>query len=126
MFLHKELATDSGGAGKFRGGLGHALAVKSTSDDVMTFAMRMDRTEHPTVGVAGGLSGGKSQIGINGEPVHPKKTRELNKDDVFAIQCAGGAGHGKPEDRANDAIEADLLDGYISQEAAIRDYGWKK
>ncbi len=126
MFLHKELAIDSGGAGKYRGGLGHALAVKSTSEDVMTFAMRMDRTEHPTVGVAGGLSGAKSQIAINGEPVHPKKTRELNKDDVFAIQCAGGAGHGQPEDRDANAIEADLLDGYISQEAAVRDYGWKK
>lgn len=126
IFLHKELATDSGGAGKFRGGLGHALAVKSTSDDVMTFAMRMDRTEHPTVGVAGGLSGAKSQIAINGEPVHPKKTREIKKDDVFAIQCAGGAGHGQPKDREADAIEADLLDGYISQEAAMRDYGWKK
>ncbi|MEM9357683.1 MAG: hydantoinase B/oxoprolinase family protein [Pseudomonadota bacterium] len=126
MFLHKELATDSGGAGKYRGGLGHALAVKSTSDDVMTFAMRMDRTEHPTVGIAGGLSGAKSEIAINGERVHPKKTREIRKDDVFAIQCAGGAGHGQPEDRKADAIEADLLDEYISREAAIRDYGWKK
>ena len=59
MFLHKELAIDSGGPGKHRGGLGHALAVRSTSDDKITVAMRMDRTEHPTVGVAGGLSGAK-------------------------------------------------------------------
>ncbi len=125
-FLHKELAQDSGGAGKFRGGLGHALAVQSTSEDVMTFAMRMDRTEHPTIGVAGGLNGAKSRIAINDEMAHPKKTREVNKGDVFSIQCAGGAGHGNPQDRDASAIESDLRDGYISEEAASRDYGWEK
>ena len=88
--------------------------------------MRMDRTKHPTVGVAGGLSGAKSRIAINGEAIHPKKTRELEKGDVFAIQCAGGAGHGKPEDRAKTDIEADLRDGYVSKEAAKRDYGWQE
>ena len=125
MFLHKELATDSGGPGKHRGGLGHALAVKSTSDDKITFAMRMDRTEHPTVGLAGGLSGAKARLAVNGETVHPKKTREIEKGDVFTIQCAGGAGHGKPEDRARSDVEADLQDGYISKDAAVRDYGWR-
>lgn len=125
-FLHKELATDSGGAGRFRGGLGHGLAVQSTSSETMTFAARMDRTEHPTIGIDGGLNGAPARVAINGKPVHPKKTRELVKGDVFAIQCAGGAGYGPAGERDRAAVEADLADGYVSEEAAARDYGWRK
>ena len=125
-FHYKELATDSGGPGEFRGGLGHALAVQSTSPEVTTFAARMDRTEHPTIGIDGGLDGAPARVAVNNERVHPKKTRELNRGDVFAIQCAGGAGYGSATNRSREAIAADIADGYISQEAAERYYGWKK
>ena len=125
LFRHKQLAADSAGAGQYRGGLGQALAVESTSDEVMTFAMRMDRTKHPTIGIAGGQQGAPSQVTINGEPVHPKKTKVLNKGDVFAVQCAGGAGYGDVADRNPVAIESDLADGYISEEAARKDYRWR-
>ena len=125
-FLYKELATDSGGPGQYRGGLGHALAVRSTSSEAMTFAARMDRTAHPTIGIDGGHNGAPASIAINDAQVHPKKTRELAKGDTFAVQCAGGAGYGRPEDRDHDAIAADIDDGYVSQEAAARDYGWKR
>lgn len=125
-FLYKELATDSGGPGTFRGGLGHALAVKSTSPETMTFAARMDRTEHPTIGIDGGFNGAPASVAINGETVHPKKTRELSQGDVFAIQCAGGAGYGRPAEREPDAIAADLADGYVSEDAAKRDYNWER
>lgn len=125
-FLYKELATDSGGPGKFRGGLGQALAVQSTSAETTTFALRMDRTQHPTIGIDGGLNGAPASIAINGSPAHPKKTRELDKGDVFAVQCAGGAGHGAPTERDRVAVEADIADGYVSEAAAARDYGWQK
>ena len=125
LFRHKQLAEDSAGAGKHRGGLGQALAVQSTSDEAMTFALRMDRTEHPTIGIAGGRQGAPSQVTVNGQAVHPKKTRVLNKGDVFAIQCAGGAGYGDVSDRDPEAIAADLADGYISEEAARKDYRWR-
>ena len=123
-FKYKELAIDSGGPGRFRGGLGHALAVQSTSSEPMTFAARMDRTNHPAIGIEGGLNGAPASVAINGEIAHPKKTRELEEGDVFAIQCAGGAGHGSPQKRNRAAVEDDIADGYVSAEAATQDYGW--
>ncbi len=125
-FLYKELAIDSGGSGRFRGGLGHALAVQSTSAEAMTFAARMDRTAHPTIGIDHGLNGAPASVAINGSQVHPKKTRELDQGDIFAIQCAGGAGYGPARERDRAAVESDLADGYISQDAAMRDYGWQE
>ena len=124
VFLHKELATDSGGAGRHRGGLGQTLSVRSTSDEKMTFAVRVDRTEHPTIGIAGGHPGGPSQVSVNGETVHPKKTRELFKGEVYTVQCAGGAGYGDPAERESAAVATDVADGYVSPEAARRDYSW--
>ena len=111
--------------GQFRGGLGQALAVESTSDEPMTFAVRMDRTAHPTIGVEGGNQGATARVTINDKVVHSKKTRVIQKGDVYAIQCAGGAGYGKVGVRETDAIKADLVDGYISEEGARRDYNWK-
>jgi N-methylhydantoinase B len=124
IFLDKELATDSGGAGTFRGGLGHVLTVKSTSDQKMTFALRLDRTQHPTIGVHGGRHGAPSHVTINGEPAHPKKTRELFNGDIYSVQCAGGAGYGNPAQRDRAAVAQDVADGYVSREAARKNYGW--
>ena len=92
----------------------------------MTFAARMDRTAHPTIGIDGGHNGAPASIAINDAQVHPKKTRELAQGDTFAVQCAGGAGYGPAGARDADAIAADVADGYVSPEAAERDYGWKR
>jgi N-methylhydantoinase B len=123
VFLHKELATDSGGAGRYRGGLGQRLSVRSTSDQKMTFAVRVDRTAHPTIGIEGGGRGAPSRVEVNGKAVHPKKTLELFKGDVYTVQCAGGAGYGAPGERDGEALARDVADGYVSPEAARRDYG---
>ena len=52
--------------------------------------------------------------------------RDRNKGDVFAVSCAGGAGHGRAENRLRASIEDDILDGYISIEEAKRSYGWSE
>jgi N-methylhydantoinase B len=123
VFLHKELATDSGGAGRYRGGLGQKFSVRSTSEEKMTFAVRVDRTAHPTIGIEGGRCGAPSRVEVNGKAVHPKKTIELYKGDVYTVQCAGGAGYGDPAERDGQALARDVADGYVSPEAARRDYG---
>ena len=123
VFLRKELATDSGGAGRYRGGLGQKFSVRSTSEEKMTFAVRVDRTAHPTIGIEGGRFGAPSRVEVNGKAVHPKKTIELFKGDVYTVQCAGGAGYGDPAERDGQALARDVADGYVSPEAARRDYG---
>ncbi len=89
----------------------------------MTFAVRVDRTAHPTIGIEGGRFGAPSRVEVNGKAVHPKKTIELVKGDVYTVQCAGGAGYGDPAERDGQALARDVADGYVSPEAARRDYG---
>jgi N-methylhydantoinase B len=123
LFLEKQLVPDSGGAGRQRGGLGQALAVRSLAPDSITVGVRVDRTAHPTLGLFGGRSGRPAAVTVNGEPVHPKKTVRLQPGDVYATRTAGGAGYGDPRERRPDAVLQDVLDGYVSPEAARDDYG---
>jgi len=123
LFLTKELATDSGGAGRQRGGLAAQLAVKSEARDPITVGVRLDRIAHPALGLFGGMPGGTAAVSVNGKAVHAKKTIALATGDVFAVRCAGGAGYGDPHERAPSAVLGDVKGGYVSAAAARRLYG---
>ena len=123
LFLEKELVMDSGGPGRQRGGLSQALKVKFDTPETTTVAMRLDRTQHPTLGLAGGMPGTPSAASVDGEPVHPKKTIRLAPGATFAVCCAGGAGYGDPHERDPNLVLRDVQDGYISAEAARDAYG---
>jgi len=123
LFLSKELATDSGGGGRQRGGLAAQLAVKSEANEPITVGVRLDRITHPARGLAGGLPGGSAAVSVNGQAVHAKKTIELQRGDVFAVRCAGGAGYGDPHQRPAAAVVRDVKGGYVSAAAARAAYG---
>ena len=123
VFLEKELAIDSGGAGRCRGGLAQSLAVRSYADEPITVGVRLDRIEHPTIGLDRGKSGGAGAVTVNGRPVHAKTTLRLLPGEVFAVRTAGGAGYGDPRKRDRELVRRDVADGYVSAEAARRDYG---
>src|SRR5262249_59773987 len=74
LFLSKELATDSGGAGRQRGGLAAQLAVKSEASDPITIGVRLDRITHPARGLAGGPPGGRAAGSGNGPAGPSQKT----------------------------------------------------
>jgi N-methylhydantoinase B len=123
LFLSKELATDSGGAGRQRGGLAAQLAIKSEADDPITIGVRLDRISHPARGLFGGLPGGCAAVSVNGQPVHAKKTIALAQGEVFAVRCAGGAGYGDPRERPPSLVLRDVKGGYVSVAAARELYG---
>jgi N-methylhydantoinase B len=123
LFLSKELATDSGGPGLHRGGLAAHLAVRSEAREPITVGVRLDRVTHPALGLLGGRPGGTAAVSVNGKPVHSKKTLALATGDVFAVRCAGGAGHGDPYRRPPEAVLRDVKGGYVSVEVARADYG---
>ena len=123
LFLEKELVTDSGGAGRQRGGLAARLQVRSEAKQPITVGVRMDRISHPALGLFGGKPGGTAAISVNGKPVHAKKTLILAPGDVYAARCAGGAGYGDPHERPVELVQRDLKGGYISAAAARNDYG---
>ena len=131
LFLRRELIADSGGAGKWRGGLGEELAftVEPTADVAASSPLVLSgsagRTRFPAEGIAGGRQGSRGWIAVNDEPIAPTSAPDVRfgPGDVVRLKTPGGAGHGRPGDRPEAAIDADLRDGYITQEAREREYG---
>lgn len=120
------LRPDSGGAGEFRGGLGLVRQYRLLADAAV-LQLRADRHEHPPYGLFGGGPAASSRNLIDrgrGFEVLPAKvTLEIGKDTVIRHEQAGGGGWGDPARRARGAIEADIANGKVTPEAAMRDYG---
>jgi N-methylhydantoinase B len=123
LFLAKELVTDTGGAGRQRGGLAARLEVRSEAPQPITVGVRLDRIDHPALGLLGGKPGGAAAVTVNGRSIHPKKTIALAAGDVYAVRCAGGAGYGDPHARPPAAVLRDVKGGYVSTGAARNEYG---
>jgi N-methylhydantoinase B len=72
----------------------------------------------------GGMSGAPSVITLDdGSKPHPKSRSSVKPGQRITLLYAGGGGYGDPKLRDPDAVRADLRDGYISADAARRDYG---
>lgn len=123
VFRRRELLRDSGGAGRFRGGLGQLIEIESLADQPVDFAFQFDRVDHPASGLFGGLPGGKSRLVLNDTQPIPSKGRVvLKQGDRITLEYAGGGGYGLPPERSRSAVLADLRDGLISNEAALNVY----
>src|SRR5262245_43687877 len=120
LFLAKELVTDSGGPGRQRGGLAARLEVRSESRHPITVGVRLDRIDHPALGLFGGKPGSTAAVSVNGQPVHAKKTIALAQGEVFAVRCAGGAGYGDPHERPPSLVLRDVKGGYVSVRSGER------
>jgi N-methylhydantoinase B len=87
-----------------------------------------DRHVFAPYGIFGGKPGTLAESILNpdgnGEKLHSKETREIKKGDVLSFRLSGAGGYGPPEKRERAAIVRDIADGYVTPEAARRDYGW--
>jgi N-methylhydantoinase B len=119
---------DSGGAGRFRGGCGVVREYEVMCETAQV-AVRIDSVVNPPWGVAGGLAGGSGRAVVNpgtaGERVLPPLSdgAVLQRGDVLRLETGGGGGWGHPFDRPVELVLADVLGGFITTEAAARDYG---
>ena len=120
------LQPDSGGAGRHRGGLGFVRRYEILKDGVV-FATYSDRFRFPAEGLFGGKDGscGRCEVLRDGAvvPIRSKAGMTLNKGDVLSMHLGGGAGYGEPAERAPALVLRDVRQGYLSREAAERDYG---
>src|SRR5215475_11365520 len=122
-----ELIKDSGGAGRFRGGLGIRREYLNLED--ARFSIRSMKHVIPPNGCAGGKTGRPGDIWINPDSNDAKRlpTRyadyPLKTGDVFRLDTPGGGGHGDPLMREPERVLIDVRDGNVSPEAAERDYG---
>ena len=121
--LSKALLTDSGGPGEFRGGLGQRIEFVNDSGSEVSIACLAGRTEFPPRGVNGGGDGGLREIRINGKKVHPKGRYVLAPGDRLTTLESGGGGYGDPRKRDRAALARDVAQGFVSEEAARKDYG---
>ena len=95
----------SGGAGRFRGGLGQEVEFEFLNEAPAALAMLAERTKHAAPGIAGGEEGGLGKLEINGEAVDPKAQHIVQKGDRLTLATPGGGGFGAVADR--DAADAD-------------------
>jgi N-methylhydantoinase B len=119
------LRTDSGGAGKFRGGIGLEVRVKALHDMLVT--RNTDRTKCPPWGLFGGSEGRTNQtlLARNGtQETLPGKFSHLlvHTGETVTFLTAGGGGYGSPSERTASAVKRDVSLGYVSQESAAKHY----
>jgi N-methylhydantoinase B len=124
--LRKSLRTDSGGAGRFRGGLGQVIEIIGDADQPVLVNAMFDRLEHPALGREGGLAGAAGQVRTGlGRELQGKGLQELAPGESLVLELPGGGGYGNPALRVQEAVTEDLRQGYISIQSAKRDYGYK-
>ena len=116
------LRADSGGAGKFRGGLGFEKKYRILEDCLLQ--TNLDRTDHPAWGVLGGkdaLSGSvtviKEQTGEN-TSMCKARGEELKAGELVILSTGGGGGYGPVEERDLALLQRDLDEGYVTRAAA--------
>jgi N-methylhydantoinase B len=126
--LQWDLVADSAGAGRFRGGLG-ARRVWQIDAPQSTATLRYSGHQVAAYGSDGGRDGILGRIVLNpGTPgerdLAPRLTGlPIAPGDVIFTERGGGGGIGDPRTRDLARIAADVIDGYVSRDAAIRDYG---
>jgi N-methylhydantoinase B len=125
VFDRLALRTDSAGAGRFRGGFGTDVVVHMSLDSVARSNMIR------SICKPWGIYGGKDAAGNEAYLVTPdgeqRMSRRVDYDipagQTVRILTGGGGGYGDPLERSVEAVADDVIDGYITQQAAERDYG---
>lgn len=120
-----EFVADTGGAGLHRGGSAIRREYRLNEENA-TLQVRVDRALEQPYGLYGGLPGASS-INIMDGPDGPKKvpgktTLRFNRQQRFSLTTGGGGGWGDPLARDPRAVFRDVADGFVTVEAARRDY----
>jgi len=127
LITRRDLRADSGGPGRFRGGLGQRIELRAAQDqDVMLF-VSVERVLNPARGRFGGGPGapGRIRIGDSGPDLPGKGEIRIKAGTTLIFETPGGGGFGPPQDRSRADLQRDLNDGLISEAAARALYGVK-
>ncbi|MDQ0327580.1 N-methylhydantoinase B [Rhodopseudomonas julia] len=126
--IRYRLAPNSGGAGRWRGGLGTMLEFKVFSPHTRITIRNRDRSRFRPWGILGGKAGKPSDSILN--PDTPRETFLGNQDfviaepgDVFRIFSPGGGGRGSPLEREPARVLRDVERGFLSEKLALEEYG---
>jgi N-methylhydantoinase B len=123
-----KLVPDSGGAGRFRGGLGVERVVRARTN--MVFNTQVDRAHCKPWGLNGGLPATGNEVALRHDgkwktdfPNAKVLVATLKTGDAFRLRSGGGGGYGSPLERPVADVERDIRQGYVSIAAARELYG---
>jgi len=122
------LIMDSGGAGKYRGGLGIELIVQTRTNIILN--TQIDRVHCKPWGLNGGddAAGNSVALRLEGEwkedfPNAKVLTAQLKEGEAFRLRSGGGGGFGPANERPAKTVAKDVRQGYVSSELAEQAYG---
>ncbi|MEM0909025.1 MAG: hydantoinase B/oxoprolinase family protein, partial [Pseudomonadota bacterium] len=119
----RELVTDSGGAGQWRGGLAQAFSISVDGEDGYIFSGLYDRIHYAAEGLEGGKAGATGTIATrSGNPLKAKTRNWLQTDEEVTLTLPGGGGYGPALERDPALVAQDVLNGYVSIKGAREDY----
>lgn len=129
MFSQWSLRPDSAGPGRHRGGLGAVYEIELLEEQADVFLFG-ERGRFAPPGVIGGRAAARTRFfypdaqGQRSPPMASKMVGvSIKRGDRIRLETPGGGGYGDPRQRAPDAVERDVRLGYVSADAARRDYG---
>jgi N-methylhydantoinase B len=125
VIRRKELRTDSGGPGKFRGGLGQSIEVEVRTGEPFIVSSLSDRMRFAAQGYLGGKAGAPGGFRTSATRRAPniKLSQRFPAGTTFTLELPGGGGFFDPQDRHPEAVAGDVADGLVSPAAAAREYG---
>lgn len=122
-----QLVPDSGGPGKFRGGLALERSWRYLGHGEGFLRSRGDRRRFPPYGLCGGGSGAPSSLTLERVGQAPveiplKGVVTLHNGDIVRLRIAGGGGWGNPAERDREHVRQDLREGKVSLAQARERY----
>src|SRR5262245_57862060 len=119
----RELRPNSGGAGKWRGGLGQLTEFVRRGEGRWSVSSIADRTKYPAPGLLGGQAGAAGAVALgDGTQLHAKSLVELGAGDTVHVNLPGGGGYGEPLQRDSQKVVWNGIEGYITPEEAEKNY----
>jgi N-methylhydantoinase B len=123
IFRRREFREGSGGAGRYRGGLGQVIELGGADGNPVALLCNFERIRNPARGRDGGGLGAPGGVSlVSGKPIRSKGRQTVPGGDYIRLEWPGGGGFGNPGQRDPDQVASDVADGLISSETATREY----
>jgi N-methylhydantoinase B len=124
VFKRKEFRPDSGGPGRYRGGLGQTIEIRVRTGEPYVVSALSDRFRFPAQGYGGGGPGAPGGfLTSSGREDNPKLSIRMEPGESFTLELPGGGGYHDPKTRSRAALEKDVDEGLVSIEMAREQYG---
>ncbi len=124
VFWRKEYRRDSGGVGRYRGGLGQTMEIAHRDGAAFAVSKMFERVRNAARGRDGGGPGARGRVHVPGEGELRVKGREVVPPGRrIVLETPGGGGLGDARERVRERVRDDVKDGYVSAERAREEYG---